>query len=205
MRNFSKEFFFIILFFMSFSVSAKAGHQPCHCKLNKFSGGIYTLCFDYSNQVNLNFHKVVLTGGDFGDCKAACRNWVSINHSFVQSQVCSSSGLSNTEIRVMSDIKNLPAQMAGWGEKQFIDIMKCNLPWWSNTSNIPGGITDDGKCKREHIMVTMNPAISTPPPNGTPIGTWGFYWGNALVEFGTQVNGGAAIPSGQQKCIFKFN
>ena len=66
----------------------------------------------------------------------------------------------------------------------------CNCPpdWTSNTSNTAGGITTDGKCKKQVASMTISPA----PPN-TNIGTWGFTVGNDIYVWGNSANGGAPV------------
>lgn len=65
----------------------------------------------------------------------------------------------------------------------------CPTGWLSNTSNIDGGVTTDGNCKK-HVCGPIG--ISPLPPNGTPIGNWGFTWGNGIWAIGTSANGGKA-------------
>ncbi len=67
----------------------------------------------------------------------------------------------------------------------------CTCPkGWASDTNVDGGITKDGKCKK----VACQPmGISPFPPDGTAVGAWGFTWGNALIAWGTTANGGAAI------------
>lgn len=57
---------------------------------------------------------------------------------------------------------------------------KCPQGWVSNTTNQDGDITTDGKCKR----LACQPLTPPLPPNGTPLGTWGFSWGNGLWQWG---------------------
>jgi hypothetical protein len=57
----------------------------------------------------------------------------------------------------------------------------CTCPSGSiaNSTNQPG-VTPDGKCKKE----VCRPITGTPlPPNGTPIGSWGFTWGDAIWQY----------------------
>jgi hypothetical protein len=57
---------------------------------------------------------------------------------------------------------------------------KCPQGWLANTTNQDGGVAADGKCKR----LACQP-LSTPlPANGTPLGTWGFSWGNGIWQWG---------------------
>jgi hypothetical protein len=67
----------------------------------------------------------------------------------------------------------------------------CNCPtgWAANMTNIDGGVTADGKCKK----LVCGPISTGPfPADGTPLGNWGFTWGNALYAWGSTTNGGAA-------------
>jgi len=70
-------------------------------------------------------------------------------------------------------------------------VKTCTCPpaWISNTSQIAGGITTDGACKKLACNGNM---VSPVPPNGTKIGIWGFTWGSAFYAWGTAANGGAA-------------
>jgi len=70
-------------------------------------------------------------------------------------------------------------------------VTTCTCPkgWLANTTNVDGGVTGDGRCKRE---ACANFTVSPPPPNGTHVGTWGFTFGNSLVAYGSAANGGAA-------------
>jgi hypothetical protein len=71
-------------------------------------------------------------------------------------------------------------------------VTTCTCPtgWTCNgcSPQVDGGITSDGKCKKLACQANMIPPF---PPNGTPIGTWGFTWGNAFIAWGSAANGGA--------------
>ena len=69
---------------------------------------------------------------------------------------------------------------------------KCPVGWLANPTNVDGGVTSDGKCKKLSAQPLLVPPL---PPNGTPIGTYGFTWGNAVYAWGTTANGGAAITT----------
>jgi hypothetical protein len=71
-------------------------------------------------------------------------------------------------------------------------VVQCNCPkgWLSNTDGQDGGVTTDGKCKK---IVCQPVNISPLPPDGTPVGNWGFMWGNALYAWGNASNGGNPI------------
>jgi hypothetical protein len=67
----------------------------------------------------------------------------------------------------------------------------CPSGWLSNTTNANGGVTGDGKCKKDIGCNLPAPQ----PANGTQIGTYGFTWGNAVVIWGNAQNGGSAVAS----------
>ena len=72
---------------------------------------------------------------------------------------------------------------------------KCPAGWLSN-SNVDGGVTTDGQCKRAVVGCNLPAPL---PANGTQIAGYGFTWGNSVVQMGNAGNGGAAIiscPSG---------
>lgn len=66
----------------------------------------------------------------------------------------------------------------------------CPKGWLANETNVDGGVTADGKCKKGVCGPFI---IANLPPDGTPVGTWGFTWNNGLYAWGTTENGGAAI------------
>jgi hypothetical protein len=70
-------------------------------------------------------------------------------------------------------LENIPASTTS--------TCKCPPGWLSNTTNVDGGITTDGKCKK---MVCNIPCTTGLPPDGALIGSWGFYYGKALWQWG---------------------
>ncbi len=58
---------------------------------------------------------------------------------------------------------------------------KCQPGWLANTTNQDGGVAADGKCKRLACVPLKSPL----PPNGTPLGTWGFSWGDGIWQWGS--------------------
>lgn len=80
---------------------------------------------------------------------------------------------------------------------------KCPAGWLATMTNVDGGVSQHG-CKR----VACQPnGIAPYPPDGTPIGTWGFTWGNAILAWGTDANGGAAkcVTSITSPAVCKIN
>jgi hypothetical protein len=68
---------------------------------------------------------------------------------------------------------------------------KCPAGWLANMTNVDGGVTADGKCKKYSGPLGVTPV----PPNGTALGTYGFSWGNGVYAWGTTANGGAAVTT----------
>jgi len=69
---------------------------------------------------------------------------------------------------------------------------QCPPTWYSNTTNVLGGATTDGKCKK----LSAKPLTITPwPLPGTPISSYGFTWYDEVWAYGTAANGGAAIAT----------
>ncbi len=66
---------------------------------------------------------------------------------------------------------------------------RCPPAWLSNTTNQPGGVTGDQKCKKLAGGLTLTPH----PAPGTQIGNWGFTWNHEVWGYGTPANGGAPI------------
>lgn len=157
------------------------------------------VCMDITNIVNTTYSGVFPEKDDNRkDCQKKCSD-AAYNLSAAQKQAiadcaCAAGVGNGTPIRAysavgvkryqsdqaMGTLVNIPAVVQ--------TTCKCPVGWWSNTSNVDGGVTADGKCKKP----VCGPIGVTPPANGTPVGTWGFTWGNALYAWGTAANGGAA-------------
>jgi hypothetical protein len=131
------------------------------------------------------------------DCNTRC---TSAAASYTGSQsiataACAAGANNGTVVRAWSAVgtrEYKSAQQIGVLQKQAqVSQTTCTCPptWLSSTTNVPGGVTGDGKCKKE-AGSCLN--ISPLPPNGTQIGSWGFTWGNSLVAYGSSANGGAA-------------
>ena len=68
---------------------------------------------------------------------------------------------------------------------------RCPTGWLANPSNVDGGVTTDGRCKKFAGTLSIVPL----PATGTLLGTYGFVWGNAVWAWGTTANGGAAVQT----------
>jgi hypothetical protein len=125
-------------------------------------------------------------------CSAAASNAKNGNAALVTA-ACNASG-SGTMVPINAVAKygstNLPTQNPiGYVVRD--TVQTCPSGWLSNLSNLQGGPTQDGKCKKVVQQLSGTPL----PPDGTPVGTWGFVSGNNLFAWGTTANGGAAIAS----------
>jgi hypothetical protein len=67
----------------------------------------------------------------------------------------------------------------------FYKTYTCPPTWLSNVTNVAGGQSSDGRCKKLAGTLTISP-----PPNGTQLGSWGFSWLNQMWAYGTAANGG---------------
>lgn len=110
---------------------------------------------------------------------------------------CASGKNSGTVIRAWSKVGDREYKSAhGFGtlvNQAEVSVTTCTCPtgWLANPSNQNGGVTTDGKCKKG--ICTWNEREFPSPPNGTPIGTWGFTWANGLYVWGSAANGGVAV------------
>lgn len=138
-----------------------------------------------SNQTACNTLCTKATAADIGSqtvanaaCSLNCPNGSSvIAWSAVGTKEYKSAGLIGT-------LRNTP--------QVTVTTCKCPAGWTCNgcSPQSDGGITTDGKCKKVACQANTIPPY---PPDGTPIGTWGFSWGNAFIAWGTTANGGAPV------------
>lgn len=76
----------------------------------------------------------------------------------------------------------------------------CPAGWLANMTNVNGGITADGKCKKVSGSISIVPL----PTSGSQIGAYGFTWGNQVYAWGTQANGGAAVTTTISPAVCSF-
>jgi hypothetical protein len=179
------------------------GTATCFCKVsfNNLTGqtGSSGVCLDLTSAVGKTYSGVFpMKDENRKDCQTRCSD-VAASLSATQKQAiadcaCSNGVGSGTAIRAYGAVGTKEYQ-----SDQTLGTLvnnpevknttcKCPIGWLSNTTNIDGGVTTDGNCKK----IVCQPIGVAPPPNGTPVGTWGFIWGNALYAIGSNVNGGAA-------------
>jgi len=131
------------------------------------------------------------------DCQDKCQKKA---HGYIKDQsiaamACAANAADHTDIMAWSAVGT-----AWYRGAEHIGILKnipqmvqttCTCPssWTCNgcSPQVAGGVTTDGKCKKWAGLNTISPY----PPDGTPIGSWGFTWGNSINAWGTSANGGA--------------
>lgn len=173
----------------------------CFCKIsNEPLGGKTSatgVLMDLTDEVNKTYNGAYQQGEvNQNDCNIRCKNTAA---AYVKSQNIAASACASG----VPDLSLIEAFSAvgtkAYRSAQRIGILRnqpevtsttCTCPtgWMSNTTNVAGGVTTDGNCKKQAGTITITPL----PPNGTPIGTLGFTWGNGVFMYGSTANGGAA-------------
>ena len=171
-------------------------NQTCWCKIVRAnSNGSVTDIM--SLDTGLTFHTLVPTSGDRGDCRNACGALYDSNKQAIADAACNANMTNDSDIRALWYIGTQNSNQVRQQSLQVHHGRYCPPAWMSNTNNQYGGATQDNRCKKEFAITGTNPPLAnpvTPPPNGTPIGNWGFYWNGAMVAYGTAANGGAPGP-----------
>jgi hypothetical protein len=179
------------------------GTATCFCvvSFNNLTGqtGRSGVCLDLTGTVNKSYSGLLpMKDDNRKDCQTRCSD-AAAKLSATQKQAIADCACSNgvgtgTTIRAYGAVGTKEYQsdqsLGTLTNNAQVSNTTCKCPvgWLSNTTNIDGGITTDGNCKK----IVCQPIGVAPPPNGTPVGTWGFIWGNALYAIGSNVNGGAA-------------
>ena len=130
-------------------------------------------------------------------CNTECTTEAAkISKATLAQQACQKGCASGSPIMAWSKVGTREWKSAqGYGALQSSPantVYTCPAGWFSNTTNIEGGQTGDGKCKKKS---GDNTTVTPLPPNGTPLGTWGFTWGTEIIAYGTAANGGAPTTS----------
>jgi|GEM_PF-1096685 len=159
------------------------------------------VCYDLTQAVNKTFSGWNQQGSENQTaCKNLCNAWVaSLNPNQIQAIAdcaCAAGMPTGTAIRGFSAVgtKAYIVANATMGNLKNIAEVKtttCQCPagWLANGTNVDGGVTSDGKCKKN--VGTLNPGVVL--PNGTPLGNWGFTWAEGIYAWGSAANGGEAI------------
>ena len=174
----------------------EAAPKKCTCVASK--GG-------WNNGIVHNYG-VIATYGLFdvnapGKCSKACSDKVSGKVSIENATtLCASTNWSGGCVRGYGYIGALGTNNADGTAGKLICTApvaavtekKCPAGWVCNgcSPQVDGGVTSDGKFKK---LACQANSIAPYPPDGTPIGSWGFSWGNAFIAWGTSANGGNPI------------
>lgn len=188
--------FFVVLVLCAFAADTSAQcTYHCYCKARCGSGpvgsSISNAVIDWG-QIKTYHNHCLNRDKNADDCTAACSNkaisdpnWN--NASFLCSK-CPSGAVTAYASVATKEYKT--AQTRIIENKPAVTSTTCTCPptWLANMTNQDGGVTADGKCKKGWCVSN----IGIPgPADGTPIGSWGFTWGNGVWVWGTVANGGA--------------
>lgn len=138
-----------------------------------------------------------------GKCSKACSDLVSGKNSIANATtLCASTNWSGGCVRGYGYIGAIGTNNADGTAGNLIckapvaavTQQKCPAGWTCNgcSPQVDGGVTNDGRCKK---LACQANSIAPYPPDGTPIGSWGFSWGNAFIAWGTSANGGNPITT----------
>jgi len=181
---------------------AQSALATCFCKISKDDLTNQTsatgVLLDLTSTVNYTYSGFFQqSDANQTDCNTRCTSAAApyTGSQAVATSACAAGAPDGTVVRAWSGVgtkEYKSAQQIGTLNNDAAQTqLKCPVGWASNTTNVDGGVTSDGKCKK----LSAQPMSVTPlPPNGTPIGTYGFTWGNAVYAWGTPANGGAAYP-----------
>jgi len=155
------------------------------------------VCYDLTQAINKTYSGANQQGSaNQNDCKARCNataaSLISTETQKIADCACAAGKPTGTPLRGYSSVGTKAYVVANetMGNLQNIaevktTTCKCPTGWLSNT-NVDGGVTTDGKCKKN--VGTINSSIL--PPDGTVLGSWGFTWGNGIWAYGSSANGG---------------
>jgi hypothetical protein len=195
--------FFVSLPFMVIAWASPAlADRTCFCDAVMSGLNMNDSVYSLTSEANLTFPGALggLSPAADGDCRKRCNAVFSNKLGNIAQSACNQNRANNSSIYPVYWIGTGGKNGAAGGSTltntpsgpKFEQKCPTSPPgWMSNTSNVPGGITADGRCKKEYAI--QNFTIVPKPPDGTPIGTWGFYWGNSVVAYGNAQNGGASI------------
>jgi hypothetical protein len=178
------------LSFVAASASEAKAAATCFCKISKDnltnSASATGVLKDLTSQVNMNFTGInQQSASNQKQCSDRCTN-VAQSYSGQQSiatLACQAGAPNGTPIKAYAAVGTRKYDSA-----QFIGELKniaavtqqvCPAGSLANPTNVDGGVTSDGKCKKLVSTCPMNPT----PPNGTQIGTWGFTWGSGVFQW----------------------
>lgn len=195
--------------------AGQAATATCHCQLGIEPGPgalqmLDTPGIDMTGWANLSFTGVfVFTPANQGDCKNRCEAVLNQNIGAIADSVCAhyksiGQGAPQQHINLYRWLgAEKPWFVKDVGRLWYRPAVHryiCPPTWAANETNVVGGVTEQGVCKKEGGPLGINP----PPPNGTQIGSWGFVWGGSAIAYGTTANGGAPTDNlvSAQECHF---
>lgn len=183
-------------------------HQTCFCVISKdnLQGQQHQsgACLDLTGTVNLSWSGLTPSFHNRETaCSTACTSAAapSSGSAAIAACACQGGAPNGMHINAYRAVGNTgqydSAQQIGIIKRvAAVTQTKCPAGWASNTTNVDGGVTTDGKCKKLWGHIIPPPPA---PPNGTPVGTgnppYGFTWGNDIYAWGTTANGGAAVTT----------
>lgn len=184
---------FLALAVVLVAVPDARADATCFCKLSYIDNtnlkSAIGVVKDITGEVNKKYTGPFQQGdANQTDCNTRCTNAAAkyTGNPALAAQLCAQGIPNGSAIRAWSAVGTREYKSA-----QYIGVLlntpavtstKCVCPpdTMTNTSNQVGGVPADGKCKK-HVC---GPITGIPlPPNGTPIGTWGFTWENTVWAF----------------------
>jgi hypothetical protein len=170
--------------------SSEAG---CHC-FGKITADCYSTgaLGSYSANCNTAHHRP--------NCCTQVKNHIAAltaaQKQSIATCLCSKGLADNTPIYATNAIgtqayESCPDKIATIHQKPAYSVTTCTCPkgWLANPTNVDGGVTADGKCKK--AVCGWDAAVFPGYPANVAIGTWGFTWQNGIYAWGTTANGGA--------------
>jgi hypothetical protein len=158
------------------------------------------VCYDLTQAINTSYTGPNQQGSTNQDkCKALCNATaaylISTETQKIADCACAAGKPTGTPLRGYSAVGTKAyvlanATMGNLQNTAAVTTTTCQCPsgWLSNTTNVDGGVTIDGKCKKQ--FGNLNPGVVL--PDGTALGNWGFTWGNGIWAYGSTANGGEA-------------
>lgn len=180
-------------------------HRTCFCKISKDNiAGHQTatgVCQDLTTAVHTTYAGVQTPSKkneEESDCSKKCTDAAApysqpgAQKQAIQACACSGGAPNGAAIdayRAVGTGQYNSAQQIGILHRtNAVTEMRCPQGWLAGSTNVDGGVTVDGKCKKLSATLTITPL----PADGTQLGTYGFTSGNGVWAWGTQANGGAA-------------
>ncbi len=159
------------------------------------------VCYDLTQAINTSYSGPNQQGSaNQAKCKSLCNataaSLISTETQKIADCACAAGKPTGTPLRGYSAVGTKAyvlanATMGSLQNTAEVKTTTCQCPpGWLSDTNVDGGVTTDGKCKK--LVCGPWDATAFPPPNpGVIVGTWGFTWQNQLWAFGTTANGGA--------------